>query len=191
MDRKTLKKLVKRLARGRIARGDEAKARKRLLDDLYSAGVPTEEAATMTQEQISDLPGHTLLAWGHEPAGQPTVDLFVLPDHQVEEKLRNALDAVNELELGGPLDCSLYQYAAAIRVMAALGLGGSPGALMDERVAPAFEERGGEGDLSFLPGKEELEELWGRWRSTRLGHDGSAGGLDRRFTHAIAVRQMP
>lgn len=190
MDERTLRKLIERLAVGRIARGDEVQARRRLLDDLYTAGIPTEAAASLGPDELAAQAGHTLLAWGRD-AG-PSVDLFVIPDAEVDDRMRNALDAVDGLAFETVFDCSIYQYAAAVRVLAATGLGGAAAEqLHGEWVAPVLDELAGERDLEYLPGPEELEELLGAWRSYHVGRDGFApGSLDRRFTHAIAVRQM-
>lgn len=189
MERKVLRKLIKRLAVGRIARGEEASARRRILDDLYSAGIPTEGAASLSQDELETMPGHTLLAWGRDEEG--CIYLYAIPNAEIAAPMRNALDAIDDLHFEGPFDCSLYQYAAAIRVLAAIGLEGRDGdELYEKRIPPVYDEMPGERDLEYLPGSEELQALHGSWRSYRVGlNEIPPGGLDRRFTHVIAVRQ--
>lgn len=190
MDRKTARKLVKRLSVGRVDRGGEAKARRRLLDDLYSAGIVTDEAASLSQDELGAMPGHTLIAWARE-APEVRVDLYVLPDGEIDDRMRNALDAINELEFAGPLDCSMLQYGSALRVMAALGIGGrDPEDFVERQVVPVMEEMMGDRDLEWIPGLDSIEKLFGTWRAHHVGRDGFApGALDRRFTHLVGVRQ--
>ena len=190
MDRKTARKLVKRLSLGRVGKGDEAKKRRRILDDLYSAGIATDEAASLSQDELESRSGHTLVAWARETP-QPQVDLFVVPDGEIDDGMRNALDAVNELEFAGPRDCSLLQYGSALRVMAALGLGARDHeAFVEEQIAPVYEEMSGDRDLEWIPAADTVERIFGRWRAHHVGRDAIApGSLDRRLTHSYGIRQ--
>ncbi len=189
MDRKTLRKLVQRLSMGRVARGEEAAARRRVLDDLYAAGVPTEDAVSLSQDELATMPGHSLLAWARD--GDLAVDLYAIADADIDDRMRNALDAVNGLELETPWDCSLYQYGAAMRILAATGLEGDDGeAFYEARIPPVLEEMGGERDLEYLPSLAEIDGLFGRFRASHAGRNAFArNSLDRRFTHVYGVRQ--
>ena len=188
MDDKTLRKLIERLAVGRIAAGEEAAARRRLLADLYSASIPTDHAASLSQEDLERLPGHTLLAWGRGVAG--AVDLFVVPDSAIDDRMRTALDAINDLHYETPYDCSMFQYAMALRVLAATGRAApDPEAFYEHEVVRVFEDMHGDRDLRELPSLEELTALYGSLLPYHVSTTDPGAAFDRRFTHAIAVRQ--
>lgn len=189
MDGKTLRKLIMRLSVGRVDPGAEAATRRRLLDDLYSAGIPTDEAASLAEEELDRKPGHTFLAWGR--GSGPTVDLYVIPDSVIDDRMRTDLDAINDLHYETPYDCSLFQLGAALRVLAATGLvAGDAQSFYEREVMPVFEEVMGDRDAGELPGAETVEALYGKLRPYHVGRDTFApGALDTRFTHAIAVRQ--
>lgn len=189
MDRKTLRKLIKRLSIGRVDPGAEAAARRRALDDLYSAGIPTDEAASLSEEELDRKPPHTLLAWGRDVG--PSVDLYVIPDSAIDARMRNDLDAINDLHFETPYDCSLFQLGAALRVLAATGLvSQDPEQFYEQQVLPVFEEMMGDRDAGELPGPEAIAGLYGKLRPYHVGRDAFvSGALDTRFSHLIAARQ--
>lgn len=188
MDDKTLRKLIQRLAVGRIAPGDEAEARRRLLADLHAAAIPTDHAASLSQEQLERTEGHTLLVWGRTAPG--TVDLFVVPDSAIDDRMRTALDAINDLHYETPYDCSMFQYAMALRTLAATGLAAPDAETFYEReVVAVFDDMHGDRDLRELPSLEEITALYGSLTPYRVSTGDSGAAFDRRFTHAIAVRQ--
>ena len=188
MDDKTLRKLIQRLAVGRIGSGDAAEARRRLLADLHSAGIPTDDAASLAEEELARAPGHTLLAWGRKESG--TVDLFVVPDSAIDDRMRTALDAVNDLDYETPYDCSMFQYAMALRVLAATGLAApDPEAFYEREVVAVYDDMHGDRDLRELPSLEELTALYGSLRPYHVDARALGRALDHRFTHSIAVRQ--
>jgi hypothetical protein len=187
VDAKTLRKLVRRISVGRIPKGEEADARRRLLDDLHSAGVDTHHATGLEQPAIAAMPGHTLLGWADQAKGG--IELFVIPDSAIDDRMRIALDAVNGLDFETPYDCSLFQYAAALRVLAATGLPAEGHeAFFENEVTTVAEEMAGDKDLGELPTPEDVEALWGAWETHHAGRDAfRPGSLDTRLTHAIGV----
>jgi hypothetical protein len=122
----------------------------------------------------------TVLVWLDEGAAHP--DFYVLPDSEIDEGLRAALDAADGASFVGA-EQGPARWAALVRLLAMLGDGVEPADCFRESV----EEKGAAlGDWP-APKLAEVEALWERLLPFQIGETADLPLL--RLTHVVTVHR--